>query len=61
MREEKDILRQVRKEAENIMIPKSITPEKVRQKLERIESDKVKARYFRKFYVVTTSLIDLRS
>lgn len=48
MREEKDILRQVRKEAENIMIPKSITPEKVRQKLERIESDKVKARYFRK-------------
>ena len=48
MREEKDILRQVRKEAENIMIPKSITPEKVRQKLERIESDKVKARYCRK-------------
>ena len=44
MKEKKDILRHVKEEAENIMIPESITPEKIRQKLERIESDKGKSK-----------------
>ena len=44
MKEKKDILRYVKEEAENIVVPESITPEKIRQKLERIELDKEKAK-----------------
>lgn len=48
MKENKDVLRYLREEAENIEIPERITPDKIRQKLESIEGDKVKAKYFRK-------------
>jgi len=44
MKEKKDVLRHVKEEAENIMVPESITPEKIRPKLERIESDKGKSK-----------------
>lgn len=44
MKEKKDILHYLKEEAGNLAIPDSITPEKVCQKLESIESDKVKAK-----------------
>ena len=48
MKEKKDILHHIKEEAEMVMIPESITPEKIYRKLEKIESDKVKKRYFRR-------------
>ena len=48
MKENKDILHVLREEAENIEIPKSISPEEMRHKLEHIDVNKGKEKQIRR-------------
>ena len=48
MKQNKDILDCLKKEAEKIEIPESIAPEEIRQKLEKAEKDKAKKTYFKR-------------
>lgn len=53
MKENKDILHVLREEAENIEIPKSISPEEMRHKLEHIETAKENEKQKRRKSVIT--------